>query len=137
VPTDIKAKMDDEFFVGYCTEQATLDVINVVFEEQKYLMDTHTAVAYDVVSQYKQQTGDSTPCLIASTASPYKFSASVVSALDYPVDEDVFKNADKIQEVTGMKIPENLLALKNKPVRFEGICTKEDMAKTVTDWIKK
>lgn len=132
----IKKKMDGEFFVGYCDEQATLDVINVVFDEQKYLMDTHTAVAYDVVCQYKQDTGDNTPCIVASTASPYKFCASVVSALDCPVDEDVFKNAEKIREVTGIKVPENLLALKDKPVRFDGICKKEDMAKTVLDWIK-
>lgn len=136
VSQDIKAKMDDEFFVGFCSEQATLDVINVVFEEQKYLMDTHTAVAYDVVSQYKAKTGDETPCLVASTASPYKFSSSVLSALDYPVDNDEFVNAAKIQEVTGMQIPDNLLELKDKQVRFEGVCEKQDMAKITLDWIK-
>lgn len=136
VSGDIKDKMDKEFFVGYCNEQATLDVINTVFDEQKYLMDTHTAVAYDVVCQYKRETGDDAPCLVASTASPYKFSASVVDALDYPVEDDVFKNAEKIEEVTGVKIPEPLLALKNKDVRFNGICSKEDMAKIVLDWIK-
>lgn len=136
VSGDIKDKMDKEFFVGYCNEQATLDVINTVFDEQKYLMDTHTAVAYDVVCQYKRETGDDAPCLVASTASPYKFSASVVDALDYPVEDDVFKNAEKIEEVTGVKIPKPLLALKNKDVRFNGICSKEDMAKIVLDWIK-
>lgn len=136
VPAEIKAKMDEEFFVGHCSEQATLDVINVVFEKQKYLMDTHTAVAFDVASKYKSETGDKTPILVASTASPYKFSSAVVSALDYPINEDEFKNAEKIQEVTGLKIPQSLLDLKNKSVRFEGICEKQDMAKTTLDWIK-
>lgn len=137
VSDSIKAKMDEEFYVGYCNEQTTLDVINVAFDEQKYLMDTHTAVAFEVVNQYKRETGDTAPCIVASTASPYKFSLSVVNALDYPVDEDVFKNAETINKISGLEIPANLLALKNKPIRFEGICAKEDMAKTVLDGIKK
>ena len=129
-------RVDEHFYVGYCSQEATLDVINVVFEEQKYLMDTHTAVAFDVVCQYKQSTGDNTPCLIASTASPYKFSDSVINALDYPVNEDVFENVAKINEISGLNIPASLLELKNKAIRFDGICHKEEMDSTILDWVK-
>lgn len=136
VDESIKAKMDEEFFVGYCDEKATLENIKDAFDEQKYIMDTHTAVAFDVVNQYRAKTGDTAPCLIDSTASPYKFTSSVLEALEVVPSEDTFENADKLFEATGLCIPTKLLELKNKEIRFTNICEKEDMAKTVLDWIK-
>ncbi len=80
VSDDVKAGLKD-FYGGFCTEDETLAAIGAMWREEKYLMDTHTAVAYKVYEDYVSETGDMTPTVIASTASAYKFAQSVAAGL--------------------------------------------------------
>ena len=81
VDDDVKAKLDSLFFGGFCDDEGTKKTIQYFYENENYLADTHTAVALDVYRQYVEKTGDKTPAVIASTASPYKFSKSVLTAV--------------------------------------------------------
>ena len=102
-------------------------------------MDTHTAVAYNVYMQYVEKTGDKTPTVIASTASPYKFNEAVLSALSPETSFDgidVFELVDMLNVKTGLKVPASLAELKEKKVRFDYKCEKEDMSKLVSQILK-
>ncbi len=136
VSDELKAKLQAEFAVGYCDEQTTLETIKKVFDTENYLMDPHTAVAHNVASEYKKKTGDNTPCVIASTASPYKFTDSVLMALGEDVGDEVFANASALNKATGVVIPKKLLELKDKAERFKGVCDKQEMKQVILDWIK-
>lgn len=136
IDQDLLAKMKQEFFVGSCDEAKTLQDINKVFSNQDYLMDTHTAVAFDVAKQYQEKTGDKKPVIVASTASPYKFAGSVVQALGIAENDDEFVNAQNIADKTGMEIPEQILELKELPIRFSDTCEKDQISNVILDWIK-
>ena len=92
-----------------------------------YTLDTHTAVAVKVYEDYKAATGDETKTIIASTASPYKFSASVLEAIEGKKPEiDEYAMIDRLNELSGYEIPASLAALKTKPIRFKEVITKEE-----------
>ena len=96
------------------------------------MCDTHTAVAVDVYRQYVEETGDgSTPTIIASTASPYKFAADVLSALEPLAGGDEYENIARLEALTGMQAPEQLRQLKNKPVRFQTVIENAQTAEFV------
>lgn len=137
VPGEVKKRLQDEFFVGCCDETQTLRSIKTVYDDQSYLMDTHTAVGHHVARRYQKQSGDTRPTIVASTASPYKFAGSVVGALGWPVSPDEFENVQKIQERTGWKVPEQILELKELPVRFPGTCPKQELRERILEWIGK
>ncbi len=112
--------MQELFFGGYCDDQQTSSTIRRVWETEGYLCDPHTAVALEVYGQYLAETGDSdTPTVIASTASPFKFPESVLAALGKTVPEDGFEAMEALQSVSGVKLPEQLKALREKPIRFQ------------------
>lgn len=115
----VREKVGELFFGGFCDDSATARTIRNTWQKENYLADTHTAVALDVYRQYVESTGDSsTPTVIASTASPYKFVSSVLGALE-PIDSsDEFENISRLQSLTGWAVPPQLKALENKPVRF-------------------
>ena len=138
ISDDLKAIIADNFYGGFCDDNATKETIKKVFEEKNYLIDTHTAVAKKVYDQYKEETGDETVSVIASTANPYKFVASVLSSVkeDYNKASDEFSLIDELEAVTGAKIPAPLANLKNKAVRFTDSCKKEDMQKAVSEFLK-
>ena len=122
-------KIRATFSAGCCDDAATKRTIASTFRNDGYLCDTHTAVAVAVYENYRRASGDDTPAVIASTASPYKFSAAVLGALE---DGDVsgmdeFGMLDRIEALTGVPAPAQLKALKNAVPRFTGICTKEEM----------
>ncbi len=128
VDTNIKSKLDTEFYGGYCSDEDTLEVIKSAYNKYSYTIDTHTAVAYSVYERYVLATGDKTPTVIASTASPYKFSASVLEALGKNVDGlDEFALTEALHKASKMPIPNSLASLNGKPVRFEGAIDKENM----------
>ena len=116
---------------GFLDDVGTGKVIRRIWEEYDYLCDTHTAVGIGVHEQYVKETGDNTIAIIASTASPYKFSGSVLKALGVPQSEDEFANLDTLSQKTGTNIPAGLAELKNKPVRFNGTIAKEDMSQEI------
>ena len=97
------------------------------------ICDTHTAVAVKVYDEYVKATGDDIPTVIDSTASPYKFSASVLNAVlaGKAPKLDEFAMVDELHKVTGADIPKPIASLKDKSIRFENVCNKEDMSQMV------
>ncbi len=136
VSDEVKAKISAEFYGGFCDEQGTADTISELFEKYHYLCDTHSAVAVKVYNDYVAATGDNTPAVIASTASPYKFSHSVLPCVcdgELPVDE--FETVAKLNEVTGAKIPRSLEELKSKPVLHKTSVDKSEMSGFIKDFL--
>ena len=131
VSDEIKAKMSDLLWGGCCHDNATLETINSLFNEYGYLCDTHTAVAMNVYKQYVEKTGDDIPTVIASTASPYKFASSVLSAVSDKKGDSEFDTVRVLSEVTKTEIPKPIEALEAATVRFKEICEKEDMLNAV------
>ncbi|MGI6403213.1 MAG: threonine synthase [Oscillospiraceae bacterium] len=128
VPQEVKETLRTEFFGGFCNEEDTAATIRDTFERYSYLMDTHTAVAYKVYRDYVTQTGDDTKTVIASTANPYKFAGSILSALTgKPAQEDEFAQLEELEQLTGVPIPEPIGGLSQKPVRFTKTCQREEI----------
>lgn len=131
VNSEIKEKMAELFYGGCCDDDATLKTIKEIFEKYGYLCDTHTAVAVNVYEQYLHNTGDDRPTVIASTASPYKFAASVLSAVSDKKGESEFDTVKLLSEVTATEIPKPIKALENAAIRFKDICEKDEMVSSV------
>lgn len=136
VSDEVENKIKALFAAGCCDDDATRETIGKVFSEKKYLIDTHTAVAVKVYEEYKKSTGDSTPTVIASTANPYKFSASVLAAIESEIKADnEFDMVEELFEKSGATVPPQLATLKGKEPRFKGVCRKEDMKQVVFDML--
>lgn len=136
VSDDVKVKLSDEFYGGYCDEQGTADTISELFKKYGYLCDTHTAVAVKVYEDYVKDTGDITPCVIASTASPYKFSHSVLPCVmsgNVPTDE--FETVEELHKVSGVKIPKSLAELKSKKILHKTSVDKSEMSGFIKDFL--
>ncbi len=136
IPAEMQEKLRAEFFGGFCDDTETAATIEKLFRDHRYLCDTHTAVAVNVYNQYVQETGDRTPCVIASTASPYKFAASVLAAVckeSLPSDE--FAMVEKLSAVTGTKIPASLANLKNSAVLHNSTVSKEEMSAFIRNFL--
>lgn len=129
----VKAKMSELFYGGFCDDAATKATIAEIYQKYGYTCDTHTAVAVKVYEDYRKETGDTTKTLIASTASPFKFSASVLDALGKKPAEatDEYDMVEILHEASGLDIPASLAALKTKPRRFEGSIDKTEMQQFV------
>ena len=133
VEPEVMAKIQNEFAAGYCDEAAVADTIHKTYTDQNYLCDTHTAVAVKVYRDYVAQTGDDLPTVIDSTASPYKFSKSVLTAVleGNTPQLDEFDMVEELHRVTGAAVPAPLAALKDKAVRFTQVCDRENMSQMV------
>ncbi|MBQ7756250.1 MAG: threonine synthase [Oscillospiraceae bacterium] len=132
VSDDVKAILKDEFYAGCCDDEQTKACIDEIFKKYSYICDTHTAVAVKVYEDYVKATGDETKTVIASTASPYKFSNSVLDALGaFDADADEFALVDKLCEITKLDVPASLAELKDKEVRFTSSIDKNDMREFV------
>ena len=131
VSGEIHNKFTDLFYGGCCDDDKTKQTINKLFTEADYLCDTHTAVAMAVYNEYVQKTGNDIPTVIASTASPYKFAKSVLSALGENTDTDEFTCVKKLAEKTGTNIPAPISTLENAVPRFNNVCEKQDMTAVV------
>ena len=129
VTDEIKKVLSEEFFGGYCDDEQTKATIHEIYTKYSYTCDTHTAVAVKVYQDYVKATGDDdTRTIIASTASPYKFSASVLEAIDGVKPEiDEYDMVDELNKKSGMPIPQSLALLKNKERRFTGSVEKTEM----------
>ena len=129
VSDDVKAVINEKFYGGFCDDKNTEATIHEMFEQDKYLCDTHTAVAINVYKQYVEETGDKTPSVIASTASPYKFSKAVLEAVEpnATLPETEFDMVDELHKVSGAEVPSPLANLKNKTARFSDVTEVNDM----------
>ena len=119
------------FWGGFADVEQTNKTIGAMYEENDYLMDTHTAVAYKVYEQYREETGDETPALIASTASPYKFAGSVTSSIGMEESADEFEAVRALEAKTGVKVPACLKDLDKAPVRHGDVIDIDAMPEAV------
>ena len=122
------------FTGGYADDQQCAAEIRTRFEQDGYLMDTHTAVASHVLREYRQATGDDTVTVIVSTASPYKFAADVLSAVMTPAATqgmNAFECSEALEKVSGMPVPAQVKELRSLPVRHKAKCEKDAMAQAV------
>lgn len=131
VSDDMKNKLKEIFYPGFCEEEKTVNTIREAYKDFGYLCDTHTAVALSVAREYKENTGDNRPMVIASTASPYKFTKSVLKAIGGNVPEDEFDAIDELNALSGVNVPAAIDGLRNKRIRFNDIIEKADLKNAV------
>lgn len=127
VSDSVKEMLKEEFYAGCCDDVQTKECIKEIYGKYSYTCDTHTAVAVKVYEDYKAATGDETKTIIASTASPYKFSGSVLDAMGIDTDSDEFELVEKLSEASKIPVPASLAELKNKDIRFKEIIDKTEM----------
>ena len=119
-------------FCGYqCDDEETQRVIGAVYKAHDYLIDPHTAVAFSALDQYRKETGDETPCIVVSTASPFKFCDSVLGALGETELAPRLDVLEQLSQKTGLPVPAPLAALANKRIRFTGSVEKERLEDAV------
>ena len=131
VAADVFAKIEADFDAGCCDDAAAAQTIKALWENEHYLCDTHTAVAVRVYEDYRARTGDTTPAVIASTASPFKFCRSVIEALGGTLEKDDVSQLDVLTGLTGVPAPAPLAALAGKTPRFDRVVDKADILSTV------
>lgn len=135
ITEDMKEKLTD-FYGNYATEKETSAKIKEVYESDNYIMDTHTAVAAAVYEKYRDETGDTTPTVIASTASPYKFTRSVMNSINSEYDKQSdFELVDELCKLSGVKIPQAIEDIRTAPVRHNTVCDKENMLDEVKKFL--
>lgn len=131
ITEEMKAGLSD-FWGGYATEKETGEVIKEVYDKTGYIMDTHTAVAAKVYKKYKEETKDETPTLIASTASPYKFTRSVMNAINPSYDsKGDFELVDELNRLSGVEVPKAIEEIRTAPVLHDTVCDTEKMQEEV------
>ena len=127
VPEAMQEAIRAEFWAGCCDDAKAQQTIGKVWQENRYLCDTHTATGWAVAEDYVNQTGDDRPMVVLSTASPYKFPAAVLSSLENVEGNDEFAQMERLQALTGVQIPDNLCGLQHKPERHTGVIPKDQM----------
>ena len=136
VTDDVKRGIRENFWAGFCNEEATSATIEDYYKNKGYLIDTHTAVAANVMEQYRKVTKDETLTVFLSTASPYKFCNHVLAAVgENPVGDGV-ELLDQLNAVSGVAVPRRLADLKNKERRFDLTAEKAEMDQVVLDFLK-
>ena len=131
VPAEVKTEIDRIFAGYYANETETAAAIAKAWEENGYLSDTHTAVALSCADQYRSETGDATPMVVASTASPYKFANDVYRAVAKAEPTDELSALDELSAQTSTDIPYPLSGLATRTVRFSDVIGAGDMTAAV------
>jgi len=119
IPDSMRGELGRVFACGHCSEADTKKTIGQTFKKYNYLIDTHTAVAYKVLDDYRAKTGDDSTAVVVSTASPYKFCEAVLEALDVQSEGSGAMLIDSLFEKTGVAVPAPLSQLKDQVPRFE------------------
>ncbi len=126
-----------DFAAGYADEMQTAENIRRVYEHAGYVMDTHTSVASHVCREYKEKSGDGKKCLIASTASPYKFVRSVMNALGQEISEEEELNLlPRLESVSGVQMPQAVKDILDAEILHKTECDIEKMEETVRNILK-
>lgn len=134
----LKDRLDKIFHAEFITEDETRDFIKRVYDSFKYLVDTHTAVSIAALSKYRRKTKDLIPVLNASTASPYKFTSAVLTALGQNIEGvDDLAQIKILNDLTNVKIPKNLAALADSKILHSDVCDKDEMPQRVLDFAEK
>ena len=137
VPKEIMAKITATFAGCWTDEDTCRKTIHDLFENEHVLIDPHTAVALAAKKKYEQETGDHTPSVILSTASPYKFTHDVLACIDGEDMADDFAAMERLHALSGVKIPPSLAALKDMDVRFTRSIEIEDGMQVIADRMKE
>ena len=125
-----------QFYGNFADQNEVSEIIKKVYDEDGYVLDTHTAVAVSVFDKYKAETEDDTPTIIASTASPYKFTRSVVTAIDPSLAEmGDFELVDKLEEISAVSVPNAVNEIRTAPVVHDTVCEKEEMEAVVKKFL--
>lgn len=136
ISEEMKSQLED-FYGNYCSEGETREAISATYYGSGYVIDPHTAVAAGVYQKYLRETEDSTPTVIASTASPYKFTRSVMDALsDRYEGLDDFALADALEKLSGVKLPKAVEEIRTAPVLHQRVVDVADMPATVKEILK-
>ncbi len=131
ITDEMKENLKD-FYGNYATEKETAAFIKELYEKTGYIIDTHTAVAADVYKKYREETGDNTPSVIVSTASPFKFTRSVMNAIDEKYDSmGDFELVDELSKIGKVKVPAAIEEIRNAETRHNTICEVGKMKDTV------
>ena len=133
VPANLLAKIQEEFWAGYCDDEKASVTIRSAWEKTGYLCDPHTAAGWAVAEEYREATGDMAPMVVLSTASPYKFPGAVLSALTTPESENEFLQMEQLSALTGVPIPANLSGLQNKKEKHTDVIEKTQMLSYVKE----
>lgn len=135
--TDEMKKGLADFVGGYSDEAKTANTIKNLYEKTGYVIDTHTAVAAGVYKDYVQKTGDKKVSVIASTASPFKFTRSVMEAIDEKyASMDDFALIDELSKISNTKVPQAIEDIRTAPVLHDRVCDVDAMQSTVEDILK-
>lgn len=133
ITPEMKEKLSD-FEGGYSTEEETKETIGGTYKSTGYVMDTHTAVAAHVSRAYRDASKDQKKMLVASTASPYKFARSVMTAIDEKYDElEEFALIDELEKVSGVAIPNAIEEIRNAQIRHTKECGVDKMKEAVKE----
>ncbi|MBE7087378.1 MAG: threonine synthase [Clostridiales bacterium] len=129
-------KLNEEFFADFCDEDECLQEIYDYFEEYGYVLDPHTSVAVKVAKNFLSFTENQNATVVLSTASPYKFTQSVLKAITGKSVSDAFKGADMLMNETAMPIPTQISTLKTKEKRFTKVIDKTETLNAVIDFLE-
>lgn len=136
ITEEMRDRLSD-FYGNYATQQETASTIKSLYQKEGYVLDPHTAVAACVYEKYQKETSDTTKTVIASTASPYKFTRSVMTAIDGSYDKmDDFALVDELEKLSKVKVPKAIQEIRTAPVLHKTVCQVEDMPKVVKEFLK-
>ena len=127
VPDALLGAIQAEFAAGYCDDAQAEAVIGRVYRERGYLMDPHTACGWAAAEAHRGLA----PMVVLSTASPYKFSTAVLTAIGADTSGSEYDRMERMRALTGIPIPPALAALRTKPERHTGVIPKEKMLEFV------
>ncbi len=136
ITKEMKAELKD-FYGNYASEEETADIIKALYEETGYVIDTHTAVAAVVYNKYKSETKDLTKTVIASTASPFKFTRSVMNSIDKKYDSmGDFELVDELSKIANVNVPNAIEEIRDAKILHETVCDVNEMVSVVKDYLK-
>ena len=125
-----------KLFAGYCCGDAeTQKIIGAIYRKFDYLIDPHTAVGFSALGQYRNETGDQTPAIVASTASPFKFCDNVLSALGITEQAEGLDILEQLSKASGQPVPAPLAALRDKQPRFHETVERDHMVDAVLEML--
>lgn len=137
ITEEMKAQLSD-FYGNFATEKETAEIISKLYQNCGYVIDTHTAVAAAVYEKYTAETGDTTKTVIASTASPFKFTRSVMNAIDEKYDAmGDFELVDELSKLANVQIPGAIEEIRTAPVLHDTQCEIDEMKAIVKGFLEK
>ena len=135
ITAEMKANLKD-FYGNYASEAETAATIKALYEKTGYVIDTHTAVAANVFEKYQKESGDTTKTVIASTASPFKFTRSVMNAIDEKYDAmDDFALVDELSKIGNVKVPQAIEEIRSAEIRHNTVCEVYEMQAVVKKFL--